>query len=79
MLHEFALQGDEHAAEQLVADVWMNDSAVRVVGICPANGDSWAKAEFAIKVAADMATASRLTIRRCVTRRLRFHIELTLP
>jgi hypothetical protein len=40
VLHEFAPQRGEHEAEQLAADVWRNDSAVTVVGIWPANGDS---------------------------------------
>jgi hypothetical protein len=60
-LQELAPQADEHFAEQLAPDVWMNDSAVMVVGIWPANGDSWATAvptriEAAAKAAANRAT-----------------------
>jgi len=52
----------EHFAEQLAADVWMNDSAVMVVGIWPANGDSWANAvPVRIEAAANRA-ANRATI-----------------
>jgi hypothetical protein len=73
-LQALAPQTCEHFAEQLAADVWMNDSAVTVVGIWPAKDDSCADTIPVIRMTEAIEAASRTTI--CQLDRLheRFHI-----